>query len=124
MDAGGFAVDRPHRWNGGLLSLSRRGRSTGRDQFAVAVVWDLESAAGGGGLGGGYDNLAENGTTAVGLGDSSAYGLAGDCHDDRKLPEDFCRRSSHRISFVREHIGGADCGGEDPGGEGRRYAAV
>ena len=84
--------------NVGIFSVSGRGRSTGRDQFAVAAVWDLESTARRRGAGGGDDDFAEDGPHAMDLGDDGANGLARDHHDDCELPENIRCESANRIS--------------------------
>src|SRR6202020_2898633 len=54
---------------------------------------------------------------------NSLWPLFGYYHDDCELPEDFVRRSSDWVSFLRERTRGADCGWENSGGEAGRYAA-
>src|SRR5690242_15763607 len=60
----------------GILFVAGSSRSTGRDQFALAAVWDFEPVTGGGRFLCSDDNLGQAQTCALCVGDTRAARVA------------------------------------------------
>src|SRR5205814_618160 len=111
LDARHPAVQRHHRRLVGLLSLSRRCRPAGRNQFALADLRHLESIACGRGARGCHHHPDENGPAPLDLGDAATHGLARHYYHDRELPENLRCESLHRVSC--DASGGAFANGAE-----------
>ncbi len=86
----------------------------------VATVRDIESIAGGRGVGSGDDDSAEDGPVALDLGHAATDDLDRDYHHDGELSENIQRESADRISGGGQCAGGTDRRGKNSRGKNNR----